>query len=166
VTIESGGFYKGVDSMIARVLRFVLLPWLLLLIFAVARFWLGAAGVPYAPRGNAMFSIVGLSLISSFYWGALSRKLEDFSWGGTLLAGYSIGLFAQTLIFTATWLSYALNIEGSYFRHWDALNVAAGTLVPMAAALKTRAGGIVVGPIVVTVAAAIGRALGALAPER
>ena len=43
--------------MIARVLRFVRLPLLLLLIFAVARFSLGAAGVPYAPRGNAMFSI-------------------------------------------------------------------------------------------------------------
>ena len=64
--------------MIARVLRFVRLPLLLLLIFAAARFSLGVAGVPYAPRGNAMFSIVGLTFISSFYFGALSRRVGGF----------------------------------------------------------------------------------------
>jgi hypothetical protein len=58
--------------MVGRVLRFVRLPLLLVSIFAVARFLLGAAGVPYAPRGNAMFSIVGLTFVSSFYFGALS----------------------------------------------------------------------------------------------
>ena len=89
--------------MIARVLRFVRLPLLLLLIFAVARFALGANGVPYAPRGNAMFSIVGLSFVSSFYFGALSRRIGGFGWGGTALVGYSIGLWAQILIFVATW---------------------------------------------------------------
>jgi hypothetical protein len=151
--------------MIVRVLRFVRLPLVLLSIFAVARFSLGAAGVPYAPRGNAMFSIVGLSLVSSFYFGALSRKLGGFGWGGTLLVGYSIGLFAQILIFAATWLSYAANIETSYFRHWDALNVPAGTLVPMGTALAARAGGLLVGPIFAVVPAAIGRALSALAPK-
>jgi len=151
--------------MIVRVLRFVRLPLVLLSIFAVARFSLGAAGVPYAPRGNAMFSIVGLSLVSSFYFGALSRKLGGFGWGGTLLVGYSIGLFAQILIFAATWLSYVANIEASYFRHWDALNVPAGTVVPMAKALATRAGGLLVGPIISIVPAVIGRALSALAPR-
>ena len=79
--------------MIARVLRFVRLPLVLLAIFAVARFLLGANGVPYAPRGNAMFSIVGLTFVSSFYFGALSRRLGGFGWGGTALVGYSIGLF-------------------------------------------------------------------------
>ena len=152
--------------MIGRVLRFVRLPFLLLVIFTVARFWIGAAGVPYAPRGNAMFSIVGLSFVSSVYWGALSRKIGGFTWGGTLLTGYSIGLFGQILIFTATWLSYAMNIEGSYFRHWDALNVPAGTVVPMGAALAKRAGGMLVGPVFVGIAAAIGRVLSALAPDR
>ncbi len=150
--------------MVGRVLQFVRLPFLLLLIFAVARFSLGLAGVPYAPRGNAMFSIVGLSLVSAVYFGALSRRVGGFGWGGTLLAGYSIGLFAQILIFLATWISYAANIETSYFRHWDALNVPPGTVVPMAKALMTRVGGLVVGPITVLVAAAIGRALGGLAP--
>ncbi|HVO12948.1 MAG TPA: hypothetical protein VMX54_19570 [Vicinamibacteria bacterium] len=151
--------------MIGRVLRFVRLPLLLLLIFAVARFLLGAKGVPYAPRGNAMFSIVGLTFVSSFYFGALSRRVGGFGWGGTALLGYSIGLWAQLLIFTATWLSFALGIETSYFRHWDALNVAEGTVVPMAAALQTRLGALLVGPIIAIVPALIGRLLGALAPE-
>ncbi len=151
--------------MVGRVLRFVRLPLLLLLIFAVARFWLGAAGFPYAPRGNAMFSIVGLSFISSFYFGALSRRVGGFGWGGTELVGYSIGLWAQLLIFTATWLSFALGIETSYFRHWDALNVAEGTVVPMAAALRTRLGALVVAPLIAIVPALIGRLLSLLAPE-
>lgn len=151
--------------MIGRVLRFVRLPFLLLLIWAGMRFYLGASGVPYAPRGNAMFSIVGLTFISCLYFGALSRRVGGFGWGGTALIGFSIGLFAQVLIFTATWLSYAAGIETSYFRHWDALNVPPDTVVPMAAALKVRAGAIVVAPIVATVLACVGRLLSALAPE-
>lgn len=151
--------------MIARVLRFVRLPLLLLLIYAVARFALGARGFPYAPRGNAMFSIVGLTFVSSFYFGALSRRSGGFGWGGTALVGYGIGLWAQILIFVATWLSYAAGIETSYFRHWDALNVPEGTVVPMATALQARAGGLLVGPVIAIVPALIGRALSALAPE-
>ncbi|HET7293787.1 MAG TPA: hypothetical protein VFM88_15285 [Vicinamibacteria bacterium] len=150
--------------MVGRVLRFVRLPLLLLTIYAVARFLLGANGVPYAPRGNAMFSIVGLTFISSFYFGALSRRVGGFGWGGTALVGGSIGLFAQVLIFVATWLSYAAGIETSYFRHWDALNVPEGTIVPMAAAMQARAGGLVIGPLIAIVPALIGRALSALAP--
>jgi hypothetical protein len=125
------------SHMVGRVLRFIRLPLLLLVIFAVARFSLGAAGFPYAPRGNAMFSIVGLTFISSFYFGALSHKVGGLS----------------------------CHIGTSYFRHWDALNVSAGAVVPMGTALATRAGGILVGPILAIVPALIGRALAALAPE-
>lgn len=151
--------------MLGRVLRFVRLPLLLLVVFAVARFALGANGVPYTPRGNAMFSIVGLTFVSSVYFGALSRKVGGFGWGGTALVGYTIGLFGQVLIFVATWLSYAAGIETSYFRHWDALNVPEGTIVPMAVALQTRAGGLVFGPVFAVVAALVGRVLSALAPD-
>ena len=112
-----------------------------------------------------MFSIVGLTLVSSIYFGALAKRVGGFGWGGTALAGLAIGLWAQILIFTATWLSYAAGVETSYFRHWDALNVPEGTVVPLAAALQKRVGGLVVGPILGIVAAAIGRALSALAPE-
>jgi hypothetical protein len=151
--------------MIGRVLRFVRLPLLLLTIFAIARFLLGANGVPYAPRGNAMFSIVGLTFVSSVYFGALSRRLGGFGWGGTVLVGVCIGLYGQILIFLATWLSYAAGIETSYFRHWDALNAPEGTIVPMATAMQARAVGLVVGSLIPIVPAAIGRALSMLAPE-
>jgi hypothetical protein len=151
--------------MVSRVLRFVRLPFLLVTIFAVARFLLGVNGVPYAPRGNAMFSVFGVTLISSFYFGALSKRLGGFSWGGTVLVGYSIGLWAQILIFLATWLSYGAGIETSYFRHWDALNVPEGTIVPLGAAMMARVGGLVVGPIIAIIPAIIGRACSALAPE-
>jgi hypothetical protein len=150
--------------MIARVLRFIRLPILLLVIYTVARFSLGVAGVPYAPRGNAMFSVLGVALISSFYFGALSRRIGGFGWGGTALTGYFIGLAAQILIFLATWISYAAGLE-TYFRHWDALNVPQGTVVPMAVALQTRLGGLVVGPVIAIVPALLGRLLSPLAPK-
>lgn len=151
--------------MIARVLRFVRLPLLMLLLYAVARFALGANGVPYAPRGNAMFSIVGLTFVSAIYFGALSRRVGGFGWGGTALVGLSLGLWGQILIFLATWLSYAAGIEASYFRHWDALNVPEGTVVPMATAMQTRAVGLVVGSLIPIVPALVGRLLGGLAPD-
>lgn len=150
--------------MTGRVLRFIRLPILLLVIYAAARFSLGVAGVPYAPRGNAMFSVLGLAIISGFYFGALSRRVGGFGWGGTALVGYSIGLVAQILIFLATWISFAAGLE-TYFRHWDALNVPAGTIVPMANAMRARALGLVVGPILPLVAALLGRLASALAPK-
>ncbi len=149
--------------MLIRVLRFVRLPILLLVIFAIARFSLGLAGVPYAPRGNAMFSIVGLTLISSFYFGALSGRVGGFGWAGAALVGVVIGLVAQILVFTATFISYAAHLN-TYFVHWDALNVPEGTTVPMASALAARAGGIVINPILAAIAALLGRALAVLAP--
>ena len=151
--------------MVSRVLRFVRLPFLVVAIYAVARFMLGVNGVPYAPRGNAMFSVFGVTMISSFYFGALSRRLGGFNWGGTVLVGYSIGLWAQILISLATWLSFTAGIETSYFRHWDALNVPEGTVVPLGAAMMARVGGLVIGPIITIVPAIIGRACSALAPE-
>ncbi len=151
--------------MIGRVLRFIRLPILLLVIYSVARFSLGVAGVPYAPRGNAMFSVFGLALISSFYFGALSRRVGGFAWGGTALVGYSIGLAAQILIFFATLISFVAGVETSYFRHWDAMNVPEGTVVSMATAMQSRTLGLVVGPILPTIVALVGRLASALAPK-
>jgi hypothetical protein len=153
--------------MIGRVLRFVRLPMLLILIYAIGRFTLGAQNVPYSPRGNAIFSVLGSAIVSAFYYGALSKKIGGFGWGGTLLTGYTIGLIAQIYIFIATGLSYALGIETSYFRHWDSLNVAQGTVVPMAQAMSSRALGLLFGPITPTIACVIGRAIGSgLAPDK
>ena len=152
--------------MFTRVLRFVRLPLVLLVLWTLLRFLLGPVfGVPYAPRGNAMISVLGLTIISGLYYGALSGRVGGFNWLGTILIGIVLGLFSQILIFTATALSYAANMN-TYFIHWDALNVPEGTVVPLATAMKTRAGGLIAGPILGTIMALIGRGVfGALAPR-
>ena len=120
--------------MLLRVLRYVRLPLVLIVIWTVLRFINGPVfGTPYAPRGNAMFSI--------------------------------LGLFSQVLIFLATLISYAADLD-TYFRHWDALNIPEGTTATMSQALITRASGLLFGPIMVMVMALIGRAVfGALSPR-
>ena len=151
--------------MLMRVLRFVRLPLVLLVIWTIARFSIGLAGTPYAPRGNAMFSVVGLTIICALIYGAMSRRVGNFSWVGTILIGVVIGLFSQILIFLATVISYLANVN-TYFTHWDALNIPEGTTATMAQALAARAGGLIAGPILGTIAALIGRAVfGALAPR-
>jgi len=153
--------------MLMRVLRFVRLPLVLLVIWTVLRFLQGPVfGVPYAPRGNAMFSIVVLTIICALIYGALSKRFGNFSWLGTALIGFVLGLFSQILIFTATLVSYLANVN-TYFTHWDALNVPEGTVVPMAQGMTARAGGLLVGPILIIVMALVGRAVfGTLAPHR
>ena len=152
--------------MFLRVLRFVRLPLVLLVIWTVLRFLNGPVfGTPYAPRGNAMFSVLGLTIICALIYGAMSRRVGGFSWVGTILIGLVLGLFSQILIFTATLISYLASVN-TYFTHWDALNIPEGTTVTMAQAMTTRAGGLLVGPILIIVAALIGRAVfGALAPR-
>lgn len=150
--------------MLLQVLKLVRFPFLLIFIYATLRFIIGIQGVPYAPRGNAMFSVVGISLVSSIYFGALSRRAARLNWAGTILTGALIGLFSQLLIFAATFISYAGNLN-TYYIHWDALNVPEGTVVPMAKALQGRLGGLIVGPIINTVMASLGRLLSDLLPD-
>jgi len=152
--------------MLMRILRFVRLPLVLLVIWTVLRFLNGPVfNNPYAPRGNAMFSIASVTVISALIYGAMSNRVGNFSWLGTVLIGLVLGLFSQILIFTATLISYLANLN-TYFTHWDALNAPEGTIVPMATAMTGRAFGILVGPIGVIVIALIGRAVfGKLAPR-
>jgi hypothetical protein len=151
--------------MIGSVLKFVRLPLLLILIWTIARFSLGLAGVPYTPRGNAMFSIVGLTFISCLYFGAMSGRVGGFDWKGTLLAGICIGVFGQILIFSATLVSLLGNMN-TYFVHWDALNIPEGTAPEFGKAMGGRAMGILIGGTVVpALLALLGRALGALSPQ-
>ncbi len=167
--------------MLSSVLRFVRLPFLLILIWTVARFSLGLAGVPYAPRGNAMFSIYSVTLLSSIFFGALSHRIGGFDWKGTALVGASIGVWAQILIFVATLVSYAAGLN-TYFVHWDALNIDPAKFsismadaltnppeqltMPMSQAMIGRVFGIVINGIMMALAALIGRLLSGLAPGR
>lgn len=152
--------------MLSRVLRFVRLPLLLLLVWAVLRFLLAPVfHQDYAPRGNAMVSVLGLTIISCLYFGAMSRRVGNFSWVGTILVGVVVGLWAQILIFLATLISFAAGVE-TYYTHWDALNLPAGTHATMGQAMRTRAGGLIAGPILGTIMALVGRAVfSALAPR-
>ena len=150
--------------MVGSVVRFVRLPMVLLVVWAAARFILGLAGVPYAPRGNAMFSVLGMTVISCLYYGAISKRVGGFDWKGTLLIGITIGLFGQILIFLATLISYAGGLN-TYFVHWDALNVQEGTVVSMGEAMIKRVQGLVFGTILTPVVSVfVGRALSGLAP--
>jgi len=169
--------------MLSSVLRFVRLPLLLVTIWAAVRFILGVAGVPYAPRGNAMFSIYSVMMLSCLYFGALSNNVAGFKWGGTILTGVTIGVYAQILILLATVISYAGDLKMSYFVHWDALNVDPATLTPpvpmadallhpeqvamppMSQALVGRVWGILINGAIAGVFAVIGRLLSALAPK-
>lgn len=151
--------------MFSRVLRFVRLPLVLIFIWAALRLLVGLRGVPYAPRGNAMFSVVGLTIISCIYFGAMSRRVGGFNWVGTILVGFLIGLWAQILVIAATLFSLLTGRE-TYYTHWDALNIPEGTHATMSQAITIRAGGLVANIIIAIIMALIGRAVfGALAPK-
>jgi len=151
--------------MLMKVLRFVRLPYLLLLLYALGRFWIGIRGVPYAPRGNAIFSVVGLTIITSIYFGALSKRVGGFGWLGTVLVGLFIGLWAQILVFTLTLVSFLGHFDTSYYLNPDSLQVPAGGTLDMGLILTQRGIGLVVNCIIAIVAACIGRLLAALAPQ-
>jgi hypothetical protein len=111
-----------------------------------------------------MFSLVGLTFVSSLYFGAMSGRVARLNWGGTVLVGLFIGVFAQILVFAATFISYSAHLN-TYFVHWDALNVPEGTVVPMNQAMKARFGGLIINPIFAGIVALIGRLLAFLAPK-
>jgi len=146
--------------MFSQVLRFVRLPIVLILIWAVLRFIVGLRGVPYAPRGNAMFSVVGLTIISSIYFGALSGKVGGFRWLGTVLVGLLIGLWAQILVFALTIISFSAHLTNSYYINWDSLNLPPNTApTSMGQLVGIRAGGLVANIIIAIIAVLIGRVL-------
>ena len=151
--------------MFSRVLRFVRLPLVLLLLWVVLRFIIGLRGVPYAPRGNAMFSVAAVTIISCIIYGAMSYRVGRFSWLGTALVGAVIGLSAQLLIFLATLISLTADLN-TYFVHWDALNIPEGTRPATQQAMTSRAFGLLFGPLTGAIVALIGRAVfGKLAPR-
>jgi hypothetical protein len=152
-------------SLVADKLKLVQLYWVLLAIFAVGRWALSMQQVPY-DRGNPVFSIITLTFLSAAIFAAFARRWRSYRLLEAAILGAVIGFSAQVVIFVSTWASYSLGID-SYFTHPLALNAPSGTTsVAMADALTTRAQALVVGPIVVGIAASIGWMLGAVLPER
>jgi hypothetical protein len=119
--------------------------------------------VPYAD-GHHYFSIVILTLFSSVFYGAFTRRWLGYSIGRAALTTFGFGVASQVLIFLATLLSYALGLD-TYFNHPRALNQPPDvTALPFAKAMTIRLFGLVVNPLNAALAGALGWALGALLP--
>jgi hypothetical protein len=147
----------------AEHLRVARLYMLLLAIFALGRWLQGAAAhIPYE-RGHQVFSIVTLTLLSSVYYGAFCRRWRGYRLAQAAVLGVLLGLMSQIVIFAATFVSYALDVD-SYFRAPRALNVDAP--IGMADAMLRRAGGLVANSITAGIAGALGWGMGGLLPQR
>jgi hypothetical protein len=143
-----------------RRVRFAIL---FIVLLVIGRLILGATGVPYA-RGTNVFSIVTFSLFASILFGGFSRATWGFRLGQAMMLGVAIGLSGQILIFLATLLSYLAGVD-TYFNNPVALTGSEGA-VTLGGALFARMIGIVVNPILCSIAALIGWSLGKLIPER
>jgi hypothetical protein len=149
--------------MLSENLKLARMYLVLLALFTLARWLQGSFGVPYE-RGHHVFSIVTLTVMSCFYYGAFCRR-----WRGARLLqavgfGFMLGVLSQVVIFTATILSYALDLH-TYFNHPTALNVL--TPIPFFPdALKVRLGGLLANSIFAGITGAFGWALGTLLPEK
>jgi hypothetical protein len=149
--------------MISRVLRFVRLPMLVILLYAIGRFYLGASGAAYTPRNNAVFSTLMLTLALCFIWGALSKRVGKFGWKGTIAIGFTIGVWNQLLIFLFTAISYIAGIT-TYYNNWDNLNIPEGSEISMGDALMRRAVGLIFGAVTGIVITSLGRLFSFLSP--
>lgn len=146
-----------------RRVRFAIL---FLILFAIGRLALGAFGVPYA-QGTNLFSIVTFSFFASLLFGGFSRPLWGFRLTQAMMLGVAIGLSGQILIFLATLGSYLAGAE-TYFNNPIAL-VGPGAnevAIPLGQAMVARLIGLVVNPILNSIAALIGWSLGKLIPGK
>lgn len=134
----------------------------LLVLFAAGRFLQGARGVSYAD-GHHVFSIVTLTLMSAFFFGAFCRRWRDYRLLQSLWLSACMGACSQIVVLLATLASYGLGVD-TYFTNPRALN-APGPLT-LVQALPVRLGGLIVNPILSSFAGALGWALGALLPDK
>ncbi len=145
----------------ARMLHLARPYFVLLAVFAVGRWLLGTRGVPYE-KGHHVFSLVILTLMSAFFYGAFTRRWLEFRVLRAMGLGALLALSAQVVIVLLTLLSYALGLQ-TYFNHPRALG-AEGPLT-LAQALPVRLGGVVGNTLLSSIAAGLGWALGALLPD-
>ena len=143
--------------MMSSVMRYLRLPFVMLTSWALGRFVIGFYA-EFSPRTNATFSVVVMTLITSLYFGAMSKSVGGFDWKGTALVGAAIGVWAQLLIIVFTVVSLAGGFQ-SYYVHWDALNVPEGTQITWGLAVGARGPGLVVNAIIATLEACVGRLL-------
>jgi hypothetical protein len=133
-----------------------------LAIFTVGRWIMGLKGVPYE-KGHHVFSIVILTALSCFYYAAFTRRWRGYRLFPAVGLAATLGLISQTVILSATALSYALGLD-TYFTHPTALNTDAA--MPVGAALVRRLSGLVWNTIMSGIIGGLGWALGGLLPEK
>ncbi len=133
-----------------------------LLIFAVGRWVMGARGIPY-DKGHHVFSIVILTALAVIFHGAFCRRWRGYTVLQAAALGATLGLMSQVVIVAATALAYAIGADNSYFVNPRALN----TEVPIGfvEAMGRRAGGLVVNTLMSAILGALGWFLGATLPE-
>ncbi len=142
-------------------IRFAKLPIVLLIIFMSGRLILGVSGVPYE-SGTWFFSMVLLTYMSAFFFGAFSRRLRGYNWKQAMMLGLTIAVVAQVLIFMATLVSYLAGVE-TYFNHPTALNQTEA--VSLGQALPARLGGLVANSIIGSIWGLLGWTAGKLLPK-
>jgi len=145
----------------AEYLRIGRMYFVLLAIFAVARFAQGAMGVPYE-KAHHVFSIFILTVLASVFYAVFCRRWRGFRLAQAVSQGALFGFVAQVVIFLATVISYALGIQ-TFFNHMTALNETEP--VGFSRAMGIRAPMLAIFPIFNALAATIGWALGGLLPD-
>jgi hypothetical protein len=141
-----------------RVIRFYLV---LLAIFTVGRWGLSLGGAKYEDT-HQVFSIVILTLISSAYYGLLTRGFVGGGLKRALAIGALLGAASQVVIFLSTAISYILGID-SFFNYPRALNVPEA--IPFGQAMVARAITFVVNVVFNVIAAALGYAIAGVGPK-
>jgi len=146
----------------------------LLAIFALARFLQGPFGVPYG-KGHHVFSIVTLTAFSCIYYGVFARRWRGYRLMQAILLAFVLGVVSQLVVLALTLLSYALSLE-TYLNHPVALNLrplagsdlvaGAWEPVPLGQALSNRLGGLIGNSIFAGILGAIGWTAGGVLPER
>jgi hypothetical protein len=135
----------------------------LLAIFAVARWLQGTVfAVPYE-KGTWLFSIVILTIMSSLFSAAFLRRWLGWGLGKAVLFAMFLAFTAQVVILLSTGASYVLGLS-TYFNHPTALNQIEP--VGLGQALGIRLGGLVVNTILNGIGGALGWTLGGLLPAR
>jgi hypothetical protein len=136
----------------------------LLAIVSLGRWLQGTFHVPYE-RGHHVFSIVTLTLFSALYYGAFTRRWRGYRLLQAVMLGFTLGLISQLVIFALTLVSYGLDLQ-TFFNHPRALNHEELSVVPLAIAIQSRAGGLVGNSIFAGIDGALGWAIGGLLPEK
>ncbi len=138
-------------------------PYFILLGLVTLGRWLqGTFGVPYE-KGHHVFSIVILTVFSTIYYGAFTRRWRGYRLSQAMGLGFTLGLTSQIVILLATVVSYAFGLH-TFFNYPTALNVAEA--VGFSQALVIRLGGLVGNSIFACIGGGLGWTLGGALPER